>query len=223
MAPKSFVFPDDSKRVTVIGRSGSGKTQSAVWLLSKRSYTSKPWIIFDFKREKLLNQIPFAEEITLKEKLPRYPGVYLVHPLPGQERDIEAMLWRIHGRERIGLFVDEGYMLAKGSAAFEAVLTQGRSKEIPVIMLIQRPVKVSRFALSEAEYIQMFELTDRRDKRTVTEFMPEDLVEHELPGAYYSAWWDNPQKYKAILQPVPNSNTILNTFYDRLRQPKRVM
>src|ERR1700759_1057067 len=130
---QAFVFPDDSKRVTVIGRSGSGKTQAAIWLLSRRSYTSKPWIIFDFKREELINKIPYAQHLELTDKLPKEPGVYIVHPVPGQEKQIEAMLWRIHQRGRTGIFVDEGYMIHKQSDAFEAILTQGRSKSIPVI------------------------------------------------------------------------------------------
>lgn len=215
-------LPTDRQRVTVIGKTGSGKTQAAAWLLARRSYTTKPWIIFDFKHEDLFEEIPNIREIGLKPKVPRHAGLYIVRPDPSEKEEVEELLREIWRRERIGIYIDEGYMIPKNSSALQAILTQGRSKQIPVIMLTQRPVDVSRFVFSEADYIQCFQLTDRRDMKTVEEFarLPLDTP---LPGPYYSWWWDNTRNFKAILQPVPSKDTILALFKSRLVQPRRVI
>ena len=88
-------WPSDSQRLTVIGKTGSGKTQGSAWQLAARSYTTKPWLVFDFKYDDLLNQIPGAKEYTLGDKLPKKPGLYLTHPRPGEEDKVESLLWTI--------------------------------------------------------------------------------------------------------------------------------
>jgi hypothetical protein len=215
--------PGDGHRVTVIGKTGSGKTQAAVWLLAKRSYTRRPWIIFDYKYEELLNDIPRLEELDItKPKIPKHPGLYIVHPNASHVEDVEAFMWQIHARENIGIFIDEGYQIPTRSPAYQTLLTQGRSKRIPIIMLTQRPAWVSRFALSEAEFVQCFQLTDMEDRKRVKQFVPMP-IEVDLPGPFYSWWYDNAANFKAVLQPVPSTDTILEIFHDRLVQPRRVI
>lgn len=215
-------LPNDSQRITIIGKTGSGKTQGGTWQLSKRSYDRKPWVILDLKYDELLGAIPMTREIGLHEKLPKHPGLYITHPTPAETEELDRFLWALWERENIGLYVDEGYMIPPRSASFQAILTQGRSKRIPVIMLTQRPAWVTRFAFSEADFIQLYQLTDQRDAKIVKQFMPLP-IETTLPAPYYSWWWDNSHNMKHILQPVPDRNTILDTFYDRLRQPRRVI
>ena len=214
-------YPDDTQRITVIGKTGSGKTQAAMWLLSHRSFDKKPWFIMDFKLEGMFNDIPGLKEHELGDKLPKKAGLYIVRPIPGEEEKIEQFFWDVWAKERTGLYVDEGYRLDKRSKAFQAILTQGRSKKIPVIMLVQRPVEVSRFCFSEADFIQCFKLTDSRDQKTVQEFMPLPL-ERPLPP-YHSYWWDNGKDYKAVLRPVPDRDTIIGTFHDRLGAKRKVI
>lgn len=214
-----IALPNDTERITVIGKTGSGKTQAAMWWLSGRSYTTRPWIVFDFKREKLINAIPGREYMGVKDRIPKHPGIYIVQPHPWENEEVEELLLRIWDRERTGVYIDEGYMLHKASPGFQAILTQGRSKSIPVIHLTQRPVLVSRFAFSEADYLQLFQLTDMRDIKTVKYFMPLP-IEQPLPE-FHSWWWDNGRNVRRVLQPVPDAATILDRFYVRLRQPRR--
>lgn len=218
----ALILPNDSQRITIIGKTGSGKTQGGTWQLSKRSYTTKPWIILDLKYDDLLNEIPGTREIGLGDKIPKHPGLYIIHPTPADTEALDAFLWKLWERENVGLYVDEGYMIPARSASFQAILTQGRSKRIPVIMLTQRPAWVTRFAFSEADFIQLYQLTDMRDAKIVKQFMPLP-IENPLPAPYYSWFWNNSRNLKAILQPVPDRNTILGTFYDRLRQPRRAI
>lgn len=221
-AKQGILWPNDRQRTAVIGKTGSGKTQGAAWLLANRSYDRRPWIIFDFKRDELLNDIPGARHIGLDDKLPKHPGIYLVHPHPSEQEDVDAMLSGIWDREGIGVFVDEGYMIPDRSDAFQALLTQGRSKRIPMIVLTQRPAWITRFAFSEADYIQLYQLTDTRDIKVVKQFMPMP-IERRLPGPYYSWWYDATRDYKAILQPVPDRNTILDTFHAKLVPRRRTI
>lgn len=125
------------------------------------------------------------------------------------------MMWEIWERENIGVYIDEGYMIPSRSPSFQAILTQGRSKKIPVIMLTQRPSWVTRFAFSEADYIQLYGLTDTRDIKTVKQFMPMP-IETRLPDKYYSWWYDSGRNFKAILQPVPDRDDVLDLFAERL-------
>jgi hypothetical protein len=221
VSSRAVAQPNDRQRITIIGKTGSGKTQAALWQLANRSYTTRPWIVLDFKREPLINAIPYRQYMDVTGRLPKERGIYIVQPHPRDREEVEDLLERIWDREHIGLFVDEGYMLHAHSPGFQAILTQGRSKSIPVIHLTQRPSWVSRFAFSEADYIQLFQLTDTRDQKTVKQFMPLP-IEQPIPE-YWSWWWDNSRNVKRVLRPVPDAATILDRFYNRLRQPRRVL
>jgi hypothetical protein len=222
-APPRFIMPNDEQRLTIIGMTGSGKTQAAAWHLSRRSYTRRPWIVFDFKHEKLFQEIPKLEEIGITDKIPRHPGLYVVRPDPTEKEEVETFLTAIWRKERVGVYVDEGYMIHKNSVGLERLLTQGRSKQCPIIMLTQRPVGVSRFAFSEADFIQCFQLTDNRDKKTVNEYASYLPLDTDLPERFWSWWGDSVQRKPIMLQPVPDRDTILETFHHRLVQPRRVI
>lgn len=170
----------------------------------------------DFKRDETIGQIPFTKEIGLDDQIPKHSGLYIVRPTPEKDEEaVESYLWKIWAKEKTGIFIDEGYMIPDKSAAFQALLTQGRSKRIPIVTLTQRPAWLTRFAFSEAEYIQLYALTDERDQKTVKQFMPLP-IQRKIPQ-YHSWWYDNGRDYSAVLKPVPDKDRILNTFYDRLK------
>ena len=219
-----FHLPGDRQRCTIIGKTGSGKTQAALWQLSQRSFHARPWVMFDFKLDPMLQDIAHTDELRITDAAPKKPGLYIVHPPPGADHaeELDAFLWRLWAKGNTGIYIDEGYMLSPRSDAFQAILTQGRSKGLPVIMLTQRPTWVTRFAFSEADYIQLFQLTDTRDKKVVREFMPMP-IETDLPAPYYSWWWDNTRNYKAILKPAPSRDAVLDAFYARTKQRRKVL
>jgi hypothetical protein len=166
-----------------------------------------PWIVFDFKGDKLINTIPNRVDLKLGV-IPKRPGVYVTHPLPSDDDAVDGMLWEAWGRENVGLYFDEGYMIAN-SKAFRAILTQGRSKNVPVIFLSQRPSWISKFALSEADMLQVFELSIPDDRKRVRELFDgyPDRLER-----YHSAYYDVAENDSVILGPVPSKAEILQAF-----------
>ena len=97
--------------------------------------------------------------------------------------------------------------------AYQAILSQGRSRSIPAITLTQRPVWVNRFALSEADYYAIFHMNDRRDRQTIGAFLPIDL-ETPLPPRH-SWYYDVARDRVFRLLPVPSRDEILDRFQAR--------
>lgn len=216
----SVRFPNNKQRLTIVGRTGSGKTVAANWHLSTRDFDVRPWVIYDFKGDQLINSIDRAEYVDT-DFVPgkKHKGLFIVQPLPHELEQVDAQLWKIWERENVGVYVDEGYMFNEGNRpikSYETLLVQGRSKRIPMISLSQRPSWVSRFCFSEADFFQLFFLTDKRDRKTVEAFIPYGL-DYDLPE-YHSYYYDVAKKQLNIFKPVPSEDVILETIDAKLKK-----
>lgn len=193
----SIRLPTKNHRLIIVGKTGSGKTLAGLWHLGMAD-RSIPWVIIDYKKDAsiaALNPEPFDPRANLEAgKLYRYA------PLPN-DPNVEGLLWTLWERGNVGVFVDESYMLPNAGEAMNAILTQGRSKCIPVIALTQRPVFVPRFFFSEADFFQTFWLNDQRDRKTVTSFQPE-AVNERLPP-FHSYYYDVGNDALNVMLPVP--------------------
>ena len=213
LAAPAFCLPGPRDRLAVLGRTGSGKTHFAAWALSHGNWDKVPWVIIDYKFDPLIAQIPQLEELKVDAKIPKAAGLYVVHPTPSQTAEVEALLWRIWRKGRTGLWVDEGHILPdRGS--LQALLSQGRSKAVPVIILSQRPVWLNRFVLSESGYFSVFAMNDKRDRQTIQSFLPGLDLEEKLP-ARYSYYYDVAGDRAFMMKPVPDRDEILNRFVER--------
>jgi len=195
---------------------GSGKTVFGLWCLSRRSYTTMPWIIVDYKCDPTIGAIPGLTEISVESKPPKRAGLYVVRPLPHEEEKVDDFLWKIWARGRTGLFIDEGYMIGRFNKAYRAILTQGRSKRIPVITLSQRPAWISPFILSESEYISTFFLHTKADVERVREWIPGI---RDLPTNFHSYIWSVKGRELMHLAPAPSEDEIMARF--AARRPRR--
>lgn len=215
-----FRLPGGDDRTTVIGATGTGKTTCGVWLLSQQRFDVRSWIVIDFKREIIFDQIGFPPIQALSWKLPhkKARGIYLIQPIPGQEKQVDAFLWSIWQRGNIGVFVDEASLMPAGSDAFRAILQQGRSKRIPVIACTQRPVNVARALFSEASYFCIYRMNDRRDYKTVEGFVPADL-EQPMPRHHWR-WYDVSENVLLNMRPVPPPERVAELA--RLNMPAYV-
>lgn len=226
----SVRLPDNTKRTTILGRTGAGKTVFAAALLSRQDFDSQPWVIIDYKDDELIrdictdNRVP---EIGPNEKVPSKPGLYVMRPMPkADDALVEQWLFKVHARERCGLYIDEGYALPQDDA-FDIILTQGRSKRIPVISLYQRPVYMSRFAVAQADFFAVFEQNDERDLKTTKQFItaaeaPDGrkiTVFDRLPK-HYCLWHDVGQGVCNVLAPAPPPESIRETFAARLQKSR---
>lgn len=248
-------MPDETHRTLIVGRTGTGKSQAAIDTLSEMNWDEMPWIIIDYKGEDLVRDIlamngwrrknvrgrvvlnrtlnsPIVE-LGLEDKIPRKPGLYYLRPRPKlDDAAMEAWLMRVHSQGNTGLFIDEGYAMPSygDSPAFTLLLTQGRTLHIPIIVLYQRPVWMSRFAVAQADFIRIFKQNDIRDTKTVNNYCapavtpsgqtisPKELV--FLPD-YYSLWHDVGRGITSVLKPASDRRTILRTFRERLTPHRR--
>jgi hypothetical protein len=220
-----FIMPDNSQSITVIGRKGSGKTQVAMWHLAMRDFKI-PWIVINHKKEKMVDEIPYAKFMTIDKFIPKNAsGVYIYHPKIGEEDLVTELLFKIYDRENCGVYVDEGTMIPRNDKGMNNLWTQGRSKNIPLIFLSQRPSGITRLAISEADFFNIMQITDARDRKVVNEFINFDLnkilaAEGNKPsqiGDYHSLHYDVKQNRSFILQPVPDKNIILAMLEKKLR------
>lgn len=216
----AITLPRFDKRTAILGSTGSGKTQFAVWLLSSRDFHKRPWIIFDFKGDELIEAIG-PTEINVYGAPPKKPGLYVVRPIP--ERDdlaVQDFLWRIWRQENTGIYIDEGYMISKG-AALNACLTQGRSKRIEMMILSQRPVWLSKFVFSEASYFAVMNLTIEDDRKHVGGYTGGTQI--NLLPKFHTLWYDCDGQKAQVLKPVPGRDELLRRFDERLsRKVKKI-
>jgi len=210
-------LPSPDNRTVVIGSTSSGKTQFAVWLLSTRNFDVKPWIILDFKKDKLLAKLG-ATEWSLRKKPPKQPGLYLIQPLPGDDMLVSLFMRNCWAQEDIGIYIDEGYMMPKFAPNFHrwfrACLTQGRSKKIEMIILSQRPVWMDKFVFTEASFFALFKLNSMEDRKYVSNFL--DGTKYKVLPKYHCLWYDVDNQVTSVFKPVPMAQGLLSIFYTRL-------
>ena len=210
----AFRFPPGDARMTFIGATGTGKTTCAAWVFSHARFDVRPWVVIDFKRERLFDEIGCPPLLDLPlTKTPKRKGVYIVTPDPGEEAELELFLWRIWQQENIGLFIDEAALMPD-KPAWHAILQQGRSKRIPVLACTQRPVNVIRGVFSEADYFAVFRITDRRDARVVEGFVPADLTQ-PLPSRHWR-YYDVARNKLLQMAPVPHPRDVALRLRQRI-------
>lgn len=226
-----FKTPNDQQQILVLGQNGSGKSVAAVWHLSLRDFDREQWIIVNHKRDELVDSIPHARFMKMDERPDKKtPGIYIYHPLPSiDDAAVTDLFYWAYHRGHVGVYIDEGYMINPLDPGLTALYTQGRSKYIPMITLSQRPTKISRFAVSEAKFYQVFFLADERDRKLIGSFIPGvdlnelmsaqigndgSMQERALPE-YHSVYYDGRQLM--IMTPVPTDEEILAVFEEKLR------
>jgi hypothetical protein len=224
----SIRLPNETHRTIVLGRTGSGKSVGAIWLLAQQNFHKQPWIVIDYKGEDLFTNIVEQnnlEYMDVEDPIPKDPGIYVVRPSVIQDDDaVNAMLYKIYNQGEVGIFIDEGYALPRKSPLMDMIFTQGRSKHIPVIALYQRPVWMSRFAVAQADFFMAFTQNDQRDIKVLRQFIPPATVKGEeihvdsphLPQ-YYCLYSDVQRAKTCVLKAAP-VDMILPTFKKRLQK-----
>lgn len=149
------------QHVAVVGRTGSGKTYLISELVKLRKYV----VILRTKPDK--NKFPGFEKVRRASAMDHW-GAERILLEPAYERQaVEGyeMLDRAWKDGGWTVVIDENWY-AEAQLGLKPyivrLLTQGRSKDISVVVGMQRPVDISRFALSEITHLFVFR-TEGRD------------------------------------------------------------
>jgi hypothetical protein len=210
-----ILLNSDAKRMAIVGETGDGKTVSGLWVLSLQAIDQYPWIIYDWKRDKHINSMERAKYVGLDfVPKPRDRGIYIVQPRRGDFEAVEAQLDALWERENVGIYIDEGRMIENSEVA-EDLMTQGRSKNIPMIVLSQRPVDVSRYLWGQCEFHQVFPTRDMRDLKTMRNYIP-GIDEKPAIPKYHSYYFDKDSRELIHLKPVPLPKDSLAVIDDKL-------
>lgn len=243
-AKSGFRFPGPSDRLTINGMTGSGKTTFAFWLFAESAdFNIKPWVFMDFKGETLLSQSlaeKMAEECSVKKPPPKSPGVWVCRPDPRNDLpDVIEFLWNMYRQGHVGLFLDEATMIPElrgtgnSGGPFQSLLSQGRSKVIPVWTLAQRPVNVNKMVYSESNFSCAFKLKNEEDEEKLIKEAVSTRSENfdqvwgdDAPDLHapkyknYSRWYDEGANRCFLLRPCPGPDDILSILFDRVDRLK---
>lgn len=216
-------MPTAADRTAVLGHTGSGKSVMAAWLLSWADFDKRPWVVIDYKGEDIYRDPRIRHhirEIKLANR-PRRPGLYIVRPLPDERDEVEDFLWGIWRRGKTGLLVDEGYMLPMPSrgGAVDALLTQGRSKRVPMIVCSQRPRKMNPNVFLQANYFFVYDLIGDDDRDTLKGLARIDWKNPDAHGGplgdYECYWFDVRNKRTLKLLKLPGVDDIVERIAAR--------
>ena len=172
--PKPPVHWRIGEHVAVIGTTGTGKT----YLVSKLVELREHVVILRTKPDDIEFE-GFREFRTAKAMEDWRNNHLLIRPKYEQQPsvcyDVLDKVWRM-GRWTI--VVDEFFYVQRLGLAksLERLLTQGRSKRISLVLGMQRPVQVTRFALSEITHLFAFRI-EGRDLRTLKDSTHPDIFE----------------------------------------------
>ena len=189
-----FPFPwRQGEHMAIVGDTGSGKSTLASFLLDRR------WEYYVVIRTKADDVRYNAVERRRAESLndARLRRIVLDPVYDEQIPEIvEAfeLIWKQGGWT---VYIDELFYVSsvlKLDFWVDRLLTQGRSLGITVVCGMQRPVRVTRFALSQAKHVIAFSL-EPRDARALSEATSERLerVVTEL-GRHEFVWFYRPTR-----------------------------
>lgn len=212
---------ETGERGLLVGKTGSGKTQDALFQL--RNTPIWPRFIFDTKIEDAFFSLPEGDETleliegvdnfekyaktTNRKDIPDYLLVRCTeHEFVDPDRLDEYMriVYRHFGK--CFIYLDEVVNFHKNGQALPQlmnVLCRGRSKGKTTLMGSQRPARISRACLTETDRFYIHKLTDMRDRKTLAEVVP-DFDKYTPPPPYH--FWHYSHKDHDICElfaPVP--------------------
>lgn len=157
---------DYGEHVSVIGDTGSGKTYLVSKLVQARQYA----VILRTKPDDITFR-GFAKRTKAKSMDNLQESRIVLEPAyKNQRTEIASALERVWVQGAWTCVVDELLYIErlKLTKMVERLLTQGRSKQISTVVGMQRPVAVTRFAISQSTHVFCFQ-TEGRDIVTVAE------------------------------------------------------
>lgn len=211
MASDSLPYVPQGKRALFLGKTGSGKTVGASWVLSR---SPGKYVILNAKYDELLSQLGPHVKWDSKDivKATNKNRVVVAHPDDLEPENLDKVLFDLcESRKPIGVFVDELMYLHKGSGragpGLMSLLTRGRSRKQSFIGCSQRPAFISNFCYSESEYFGIYNLKLDDDWKKVIAFTGFPAVKQTRLNHRW-AWFDAAEDKLVEYTPVPKDDII---------------
>lgn len=210
MAPKLPTL-EPGTRAIVSGRTGSGKTSLARWLMEKRN--RQHWVILNPKHTAGYKSLPDAVVLdgwhAKKFEKAMMEHRFVILNFRTQELDpdfMDAVLFYIHETyNNIGICADELYYLHRNGEAGDGligILTRGRERRQTFLGLVQRPKRISLFSFSEADYIIGMALNLEGDRKRMVEATGDKAFIESLEK-YYWLWYTVDADSSQLWKPIP--------------------
>jgi hypothetical protein len=210
------IIPDIGERAFVCGQTGSGKTGGATWLLKHLP----GFVIYDTKIDDKFLSLPnhrVAHSLADAHKIYRDKkddwDYIILRPSVIESSDpntLDAMLLHHYNYWRgTGAYIDEGTQFHSGPNAgpgLTSLLTRGRSRKQTTIVASQRPARLTRSAITEAQRFFMFRLTDKKDQDRLSDVVPGmDKLPMRAPKMpkYHFYYFDFDLDAPILFKPVP--------------------
>ncbi len=202
---------EPGERALIAGRTGTGKSTLACWLLNR---SPQNWIIFNPKHTAAYRGLSDAVIYKRFEPKPLIRDIqrkkYTIINFRREEADpefMDAVLTWLHEKlTNVGVCIDELYTMhgSSGRAGDGLVgwLTRGRELRQSFLGLTQRPAFISMFLFSEANYIGAMDLTRRKDRARMVEETGREEFLHPLVGHQW-LWYNVPRDDITLYPPVP--------------------
>lgn len=188
---------DPGTRAVIAGRTGSGKTSLARYLMQRRN--NQHWVILNPKHTAGYKSLPDAVVMDgwnakkFARALQEHRFVVLNFRTLELTNDfMDAVLNYIHETyDNIGICCDELYYLHKNGEAGNGligILTRGRERKQTFLGLVQRPKRISLFIFSESDYIVGMALNLEGDRKRMVEASGDRSFLPPLPK-YHWVWY----------------------------------
>jgi hypothetical protein len=208
------------QRVTLVGKTGSGKTYAARFLLKDKTRL----VVIDPKNEldrDEWNLVSYSQE---RARQLRNGRDIRIHVAPrddnAQDFDWESYYRLVYEasspKHPVTIYTDEVYgILPRGSAVnpgywLTAVYTRGRSRHLSAWAATQRPRRIPLYMITEADWLAVYYLRAPIDRQYVAEILGDKRIEEEIPDEYgfwlQYARWRRPVYYRTIQGAPSNGN-----------------
>lgn len=189
------------ERVTIIGKTGSGKSVALRWILAAYPRV----ILADPKGRARLGDAPVVYGLeALRRTWPASPRV-VARPGPAEDRAawLDGVCRLAYTAGELALGVDEVVGIASSSRPvrwLDAVLTQGRELGITAVVCTQRPKRIPPTLLSEADHLLVYRLARQDDRDAV-----EDVIGPYAPATarHGFVYWTGELEAAAVCDPLP--------------------